>query len=172
MTHAIRTVAAQMEEKNVDPELIAPVMAAGINLFRELTHAEVKSEVYDHFPGKRTLPTVKVKLARIAELPVNTMGKILENLGCNVELKNQQLWVTPPSFRPDIEIPADVIEEIARIYGYHNLPSVIMPTAIPLDKPTNTNFAIYLHNVVGQFELACVRSNLALSEPEGSGPRP
>jgi phenylalanyl-tRNA synthetase beta chain len=50
--------------------------------------------------------------------------------------------VTPPSFRPDIEIPADVIEEIARIYGYHNLPSVLMPTAIPLNKPTDTDFHV------------------------------
>jgi phenylalanyl-tRNA synthetase beta chain len=154
MTHAIRTVAAQLNEKNVDPALALPVLHEGMKLFLDLTSAKVASTIYDSFPGKKDLPVVKVKLARISEylgveLPLNTIDKILTDLGCDVDLKSQQLHVTPPSFRPDIEIPADVIEEIARIYGYHNLPSVLMPTAIPLIKPTHTNF--FLENRIKRF---------------------
>lgn len=154
MTHAIRTVAAQLNEKNVDPELARPVLDEGIKLFQELTQAQVASPIYDDFPDQKKPTVVKVKLSRITEylgveLPLNKIDKILTDLGCEVELKNQQLLVTPPSFRPDIEIAADVIEEIARIYGYHNLPSVLMPTAIPTHKPTDTNF--FLENRIKRF---------------------
>lgn len=154
MTHAIRTVAAQILEKNADPELGLPVLQEGIKLFQDLSHAQIASPIFDEFPGKKILPGVKVKLSRISEylgveLPLNTIDKILTDLGCQVELKNQHLYVTPPSFRPDIEIAADVIEEIARIYGYHNLPSVLMPTAIPVNKPKEVNF--FLENRIKHF---------------------
>lgn len=147
MSHAIRTVAAQLNEKNVDPHLALPVLEGGTELFRKLTHATVASPVCDIFPGKRQHPIVNVSHAHITrylglELPVNQIAKILEELGCTVTLKKGVFAVQPPTFRPDITIPADVIEEIARIYGYHNLPSVLMPTAIPLHKPAGTDFTL------------------------------
>jgi len=145
MSHAIRTVAAQLNEKNVDPHLALPVLEEGTKLFQVLCKATVASPVFDQFPGKRPQPTVEVSLERITdylgiELPVNKIATILEELGCVVSLKKGTFTVQPPTFRPDIRIPADVIEEIARIYGYHNLPSVLMSTPIPLDKPKHTNF--------------------------------
>ena len=147
MTHAIRTVAAQLNEKNVDPYLASQVLAEGTQLFQKLTHAQVASKVFDEFPGKKKFASVKVPLTKIEEylgieLPLNTIGQILEDLGCEVDLKAKSLIVTPPTFRPDIEIAADVIEEVARIYGYHRLPSTLMPTAIPVIRPTETNFAL------------------------------
>jgi phenylalanyl-tRNA synthetase beta chain len=159
MSHAIRTVAAQLNEKHVDPELAADVLSGGVALFQKLCDAKIASQIVDKYPAKRKHASVKVSLARITEylgieLPVNKIAKILEDLGCEVELSGSSktgpsLQVTPPSFRPDIEIPADVIEEIARIYGYHNLPSVLMPTAIPLTKPRDTDFQ--LENRVKRF---------------------
>lgn len=145
MTHAIRTVAAQINEKNVDPHLALPVLEEGTKLFQVLCKATIASKLYDEFPGQRQMPTVEVSTARIAEylgveLPVNRIAEILEELGCGVTMKKSVFTVLPPTFRPDIAIPADVIEEIARIYGYHNLPSVLMATPIPLNKPKHTNF--------------------------------
>lgn len=147
MSHAIRTVAAQLNEKNVDPHLSLPVLEEGTKLFQVLCGATIASAVFDQFPGKRQLPAVEVSAQRITdylgiELPVNQIAQILEALGCQVTLKKGVFTVQPPTFRPDIAIPADVIEEIARIYGYHNLPSVLMATPIPLDRPTHTNFRI------------------------------
>lgn len=154
MSHAIRTIAAQLNEKNVDPHLALPVLEGGTALFRKLTGAVVASPLFDEFPGKRQQPLVQVSHEQITaylglELPVNQIAKILEALGCAVILKKGVFSVQPPTFRPDITIPADVIEEIARIYGYHNLPSVLMPTAIPLEKPADTNFT--LENRVKRF---------------------
>jgi len=147
MTHAIRTVAAQLNEKNVDPALAEPVLKKGVELFIEFTQAQVASKVYDVFPAQKKRTEIIVPLTRISdylgvELTINQMGQILEELACEVSLKGGAYVVTPPSFRPDLQIQADIIEEIARIYGYHNLPSVLMPTAIPLDRPTETNFDV------------------------------
>jgi phenylalanyl-tRNA synthetase beta chain len=170
MTHAIRTVAAQLLEKNLDPELAQPVMEKGIELFMDLTGASIGSKMFDDFPGRKKPWSINVSLAKFSEylgidLPLNTIGQILEDLGCEVEIKNEGIGkrhkgvtstaaeptivVTPPSFRGDLQIPADIIEEVARIYGYHNLPSILMPTAIPLQKPTHTNF--FIENGVKHF---------------------
>lgn len=151
MTHAIRTVAAQLMEKHVDPHLAEDVLYRGVELYQELCDSTVASEVYDDFSGKRRPVDISIEYNRIAgylglEIPAKKIKHILESLGCNVHMEAVPefgaLKVTPPTFRPDLNISADIIEEIARIYGYHNLPSKIMATPIPLEKPEGVNFDI------------------------------
>ena len=147
MTHAIRTVAAQLAEKDVDPHLAEPTLVRGIQLYQELCEAEIASEIYDAFPDKIAPKPVSIDLAKIhtylgIELPLKTVVSILEKLECQVKTVRQTLHVTPPTFRQDLTISVDIIEEIARIYGYHQLPSKLMPTRIPLAKPADTNFAV------------------------------
>ena len=153
MKHAIRTVAAQLNEKQVDPNLAADVLKLGVKLYQELCHATVASEVYDEFPGaksqeKVTVPHSTFKRYLGVEIPTTEIASILEKLGCKVSFDEAKklFTVQPPTFRPDIEIGADVVEEIARIYGYHNLPSRLMDTPIPTSKPAGTRF---------DFEHAC-----------------
>ncbi len=155
MSHAIRTVAAQLNEKQVDPILAADVLARGIELYQELCQATVASAVYDDFPGKAQMPTVTTPKSIFMrylgiELTPEKITGLLTQLGCTVtyDATTENFIITPPSFRPDIEIPADVVEEIARIYGYHNLPSTLMDTPIPTIKPATVNFS---------FEYACKR---------------
>jgi phenylalanyl-tRNA synthetase beta chain len=147
MTHAIRTVAAQLNEKNVDPELGEEVMLRGVELYRDLCRAQIASHLFDEYPGQRKPKTLSIQLDTIEQylgikLPTDQIQSILEKLECRAVVEAKTLLVTPPSFRPDLEIPADIVEEIARIYGYHNLPSVVMPTPIPLIRPAGINFVI------------------------------
>ena len=153
MTHAIRTVAAQLNEKKVDAHLADEVMKLGVSLYQELCDARIASELYDDFPGDKPQQPVVVKLETIdtylgIEIEVNDIISILEKLECQVEVSAEQgnrqaiLTIQPPTFRSDLIIPADIVEEIARIYGYHNLPSVLMETAIPLEKQSGVNFTI------------------------------
>jgi phenylalanyl-tRNA synthetase beta chain len=51
-----------------------------------------------------------------------TMVELLQRLGCEVQVSSDELMVTPPSWRFDLEIEADYIEEIARLNGYDNIP--------------------------------------------------
>lgn len=148
MTHAIRTVAAQLMEKNVDPYLIEPVLKRGVELYSNLCHASVASDMFDEFPNPPQMDAVTVTTQTLknylgVDLEHDTITNILQSLECTVEWTGEDSFkVRPPTFRPDITIPADVVEELARIYGYHNLPSKIMDTPIPLNKPSDVDFRI------------------------------
>jgi phenylalanyl-tRNA synthetase beta chain len=119
-----------------------------VDLYQYLCKAAVASEVFDDFPAPPQMEAVSLNTSLIykylgIDLPKDTVTNILQSLECQVEWTGDStIKVTPPTFRPDITIPADVIEELARIYGYHNLPSKIMDTPIPLNKPTDVNFAV------------------------------
>ncbi len=149
MKHAIRTVAAQLNEKQVDPYLADAVLARGVELYQSLCHACVASTVYDEFSAAQAPTTVLVQESTFSrylgiEIATESIAEILEKLGCQVQYSKAEkcFSVEPPSFRPDIEIEADVVEEIARIYGYHNLPSTLMNTAIPTSRPEGTRFDV------------------------------
>jgi len=145
MTHDIRTVAAQLNEKNVDPYLAEPTLSLGVKLYQEIVGAQVASQVYDEFPGKK-LPSEKQIPLSVFErylglsLPTETIINILDKLGCQVKQAKNYLKIIPPTYRPDLEIPADFVEEVARIYGYHNLPGKIMSGPLPLKRPDDDTF--------------------------------
>lgn len=146
MTHAIRTVAAQLNEKNVDPNLADDEFEKGVELFTTLSHGTVSSERHDEFPGKSQVRGIRFQVSEIlrylgVEIPTERIVSILESLECKVEKTNDtELTVIVPTFRPDLEISADIVEEIARIYGYHNLPSTLMEGKIPTQKPEGVDF--------------------------------
>ncbi len=148
MTHAIRTQAAQINEKDIDPHLADNTLRRAVQLYQELTSAQVASPVYDDFPGKKLPQTISLSLAKVVtylgiELSLEKISDILVALDCQVESTDANtVLVTPPTYRPDLSIEADLIEEVARIYGYHNLPSVLMPTAVPTIYPEGTNFPL------------------------------
>lgn len=154
MSHAIRTVAAQLNEKNVDPHLAKAVMMYGVQLFSQLCQAQVASELYDYFPAPKLALPVQVKYQSIEnylgiKLPKEEIQTILTDLDCQVISKNDGILVTPPTFRSDLQIPADVIEELARIYGYHNLPSKLMSGELAVNPDPTTDY--HLENLIKHF---------------------
>jgi len=146
MTHAIRTIAAQLMEKGVDPNLAPISMNKAIKLYQDLCQPDAVSPIYDDFPKPTKLPNIildkaTLKLYLGVELENKQVTQILTDLECLVTPKGQtQLIVTPPSFRSDLLAPVDLVEEIARIYGYHRLQSQLMSTALPLNPVKTQNF--------------------------------
>ncbi|MFC1649881.1 phenylalanine--tRNA ligase subunit beta [Patescibacteria group bacterium] len=133
----IRTNAAVLNEKGVDPYLAEIAMYRGIDLFRKYAKARVKSKVYDSFKFKPAPKTISVSHTFIekilgVQLKKSKVVSILKALGFSVKLSEDTYLVQSPTFRfKDIDISEDVVEEIARIYGYHKLPSRLMSGAIP-----------------------------------------
>lgn len=146
MTHGIRTPAAQLNERDLDHTLGKEVILRAAQLAQELAGARVASPLFDQIslpsaPQPIFLPSSEITRYLGLELPGNQVTTILTQLGCTVEISDTGWEVTPPNFRTDLEIPADLVEEVARIYGYHRLPSRILSGSIPTIYPTDTNFA-------------------------------
>lgn len=136
MSLAHRTEAAMLFEKGLDPELVSLGIRRGIDLFVKLTDGKPASKILDIYPQpykakKVTTDTNFIEQRLGIALSKQEISKILTALNFEVSWKGKKLEVLVPSFRAnDIKIPEDVIEEIARIYGYYNLPSELMTGAI------------------------------------------
>lgn len=144
MRYGIRTMAATINEKHPDPELVKTAMLRGIELYQQLAGGKTAGKLIDIYPNKSKPVTIKTTVEFInkrlgIELKKEEIITILDSLGFNHQSStiNHQLLVTPPTFRQfDCTIPEDIVEEVARIYGYHNLPAKLMYGEIPIsDKP-------------------------------------
>lgn len=138
MSLGIRTEAAILNEKETDPELAWDAFLYGISLFQKLADGKIISPLIDIYPNKGNKTTVIVSEQQInavigISIPLTTSVEILESLGFETKREGSILSVTPPSFRAqDFTIPEDVIEEIARVYGYENIPNAL-PTFATAD---------------------------------------
>lgn len=140
LTLGIRTMAVQLNEKGVDPELASAALARGIELYVSLAKGKIVSQIYDFYPKKVKTKTMTVSLSFInslvgIEISATRVQQILKSLGFGIKSKNKdELIITIPTSRiSDIAIPEDIVEEVSRIYGYHNIPSILMKGAIPTD---------------------------------------
>lgn len=144
MSLAHRTEGSALFEKGTDPELVPVGMARAIELFEKLTGGKVENEILDIYPNPKKVKSISVKKDIIDNLiginiPKAEINKYLEPLGFKAVWEKDVLNLKVPSYRyKDIEIPEDVVEEIARMYGYHNLPSKLMSGDLP--EKTNNNY--------------------------------
>lgn len=89
------------------------------------------SEAVDRLPARAPITLRLARLARVAgiALDADTVAQGFTALGAEVERRDDALIVTPPSFRFDLTIEEDLIEEAIRLYGYENVPA--QPPAAP-----------------------------------------
>ncbi len=158
MSHGIRTQAALLNEKNLDPFSARETFLAGIDLYREICQAKIVSSIFNYFPrkGDFTSKTIEINIKKINQyLGVNLSKKkiikILQNLFFTIQKtkKNSFIKIIPPNYRHDLNLEVDVIEEIARIYGYQNLPSNLNFETIALPQQKGVDFK--LENKVKHF---------------------
>ncbi len=127
----MHTEASHRFERGVDPEGTRYAMDRAVALWEAMGEAQVVSGFADAYPGARkpadiTLRYASVKRVLGIELPPERIRGIIESLG--IELKRssgQDLVVSPPSFRFDLTREADIVEELARIHGYDNIPATL-----------------------------------------------
>ena len=149
MILAQRTIAATIFEKGTDTELVAPAILEAISLFKDLTGGVPEKNIIDIYPNPYKTKTVDINLNFIEErlgvpVPKKDITNYLRSLEFECVWKSDKLTIDIPSFRAkDIVSPEDILEEIARIYGYHNLPSKIMSGEIPT-RPANSEFGFEL----------------------------
>lgn len=131
MNLGIRTEAAVINEKGIDPELMEDAFNRGVELYQKIAKGKVISKVLDIYPNKSKTNNIKVSIEKMnkiigVEVPVTKSMDILEKLGFKVKNSGNILEIIVPTIRSnEVLIEEDIIEEIARVYGYHKLPSII-----------------------------------------------
>ena len=131
--------AASRFGRGVDPELTLVALRRASELMRELAHGTVSAGFADVYPG---VPQPKVIDFQISEverllgikLSATEIAAILEALGFGCEIGDGAIPIvrtTVPSYRLDVTIPADLVEEVARIYGYDRLPTTLIDDQMP-----------------------------------------
>lgn len=128
--HDIQSDARYRFERGLDPAAVVEGMEAAAHMILELCGGEPSELVItgQEPEWKRTYPLRLERLHGLGGLDITPVEatQILERLGCVVARSDEVLQVTPPSWRGDIHGEADLIEEVARIYGYDNIAPVSM----------------------------------------------
>ncbi len=122
----MRTEASAHFEKNIDPQMTMEALDRACQLVEELGAGKVSPDAIDEdYSNKepRTIPLCADWIRHYINVSVSDeeIKEMLERVGFTVDLATGN--VTIPSFRADVENKYDLSEEVARFYGYDNIPS-------------------------------------------------
>ncbi|GAC1516710.1 MAG: phenylalanine--tRNA ligase subunit beta [Gemmatimonadaceae bacterium] len=129
----ISTDASYRFERGVDPELAPVALERVAQLVIALAGGYVDGAPVDVYPSPVIAKVVTVRLSRVERLlgvaiPASEIGHLLASIAFGVDMGDgESLRVSVPSWRPDIGLEADVIEEIARLRGYDSFPEELRP---------------------------------------------
>ncbi|WDE09595.1 phenylalanine--tRNA ligase subunit beta [Thalassomonas haliotis] len=132
--YGLHTDASHRYERGVDPQLQHQAMERATALLLEIVGGQagpvIEAKHEAHIPAQKNISLRREKLdGRIGfHIEDNTVTEILERLGFTVDFGTDSWQVVVPAYRFDISIEVDLIEEVARIFGYNNIPNV-SPTA-------------------------------------------
>ncbi len=127
--HKLTSEAGKRNERGVDPALPAAAADRVVELLVEFGGGtpDAGVSVVGTAPVAPVIEIAESLPARITGMDVSgaTTRAHLEAVGCVVEADGTLLRVTPPSWRPDLTDPYDLVEEVTRIVGYDQVPSVL-----------------------------------------------
>ncbi len=148
---AIRTAARALNlhsdssyrfERSVDPEGIDWASRRCAELILELAGGELAQGVIDIGPERPRREPVTLRLSQLKrilgiDVPTDRVREILQALGGEeVQADGQQVQVVPPSWRRDLPREIDLVEEVARIHGYDQIPEDV---GVPMVSSTRTH---------------------------------
>ena len=130
--YGLHTDASHRYERGVDPELPYRAIERATTLLMEWVGGKpgpiTDITATEHLPARAgvTLRASAIKAMLGIEVPADEVTRILKGLGFEVEIDSvaQEWCCTAPSWRFDMGLEADLIEEIARIFGYDNIPTL------------------------------------------------
>lgn len=140
--HGLRTDAASRFEKGIDISGTVLVLKRAITMIRDIAGGTISSNIVDVYPAPKEKTKVGLKYHYLKKLSgksyhPDTVEDILQSLGFDILKEGMdELWVAVPHHKPDVALPADVVEEILRIDGLDNIP---IPAAITITPAVETH---------------------------------
>jgi phenylalanyl-tRNA synthetase beta chain len=133
-TLKLRTEASARFERGLDPNLVGLGMARAVHLLLEICPEARVTAVRDVYPDPVMPASLRMRYDRIAQVlgvtfhPDDVLD-VLTRLDFRPHIEgdgeDRTLVVTIPTYRRDISIPDDIVEEVARVIGYDTLPSTL-----------------------------------------------
>ncbi len=124
----LKTDASSRFDRGVDEKAALQALARAAQLIQEIAGGAVQAPV-DHYPHPSKPKMLLLRPSRVQELlgftlSTGEMIDLLKRLEMTAKQEKEGLHVAIPSYRNDINIEVDLIEEIARLYGYNHIPRV------------------------------------------------
>jgi len=137
-SYGLHTDASHRYERGVDPVLQETAMERATQLLVEICGGQVgpitEAVSEDHLPKQATIELRRNKLDRLIGISIDSerVQKILTQLGCTVTETAEGWSALAPTYRFDMQIEEDLIEEVARVFGYNNIPNIAPQAALTM----------------------------------------
>lgn len=124
----LRSEASNRFEKGIDPNICDKAVNRACQLIEEIGGGRIVKSYIDEYREKREEKEISLRPEKVnsllgIDLDVEEMIKYLNSLNLKSEYNGKEIVTTIPTYRLDLDIEADLIEEIGRLYGFHNIES-------------------------------------------------
>ena len=148
--HRLSSEASRRFERGVDPSLAEYASARAASLLIEFggaKHVDSQSDGEPKYSPRVVFDPTYAATLTGADISLEQVREVLLLIGCDIHEEEGTKWrIDPPSWRNDLQSPADFVEEVARMVGYDAIPSILPPHPV---SPGLTNFQQRLR-VLGQ----------------------
>ncbi len=123
----ISTESSYRFERGADPEMTLFAVDRAAHLIQQLAGGRVLKGIVDNHPKPWETKSIRLRPERVnsllaTDIPTDEMVLFLKRLGCGITV-GDSIGITTPSWRHDLEREIDLIEEVARLYGYDKVDS-------------------------------------------------
>jgi len=166
----LSTDASYRFERGTDYDITAWAARRAAQLIQMTSGGEILYGEIDAYPNKIEKRKTILRFSRLMKvlgysIPESTVENILTNLGFEIISKNnEQIELVIPSFRHDIEREIDIIEEVARIYGFEKIPNVQKISVTLEEKVDQSYFCDNLKNAMNSLSFYELVTNSLLNE--------
>lgn len=141
----LKTESSYRFERGTDIEFLVNALNRASLLIKKVVGGTIH-KIIDEYPVRYEIKPLEIRYERINKLlgtniPKSNILEILESLNIYAEDRNDICMIYPPTHRRDIAMENDIAEEIARLYGYNNIPVTIPRSPLPsirLDRRTQS----------------------------------